>query len=177
MRALIVYESMFGHTHTVAEAIADGLRSGGEARVVPVRGATEDLVIWADLVVVGGPTHIHGMTRESSRRSAGQVASKPDSRLHLDPDADGPGVREWLGSLNAMRGKRAAAFDTRIDGPAVLTGRASAGIANGLHKKGFALVAEPESFIVDRATELMPGEVARATRWGASLESELVAAR
>lgn len=177
MRTLIAYESMFGHTHTIAEGIAAGLRPHGEVRVVPVGEATEDLVAWADLVVVGGPTHVHGMTRETTRRNAAAVAAKPDSTLRLDPDAEGPGVREWLGSLNVVREKRAAAFDTRVDGPALLTGRASGGIANGLRTKGFKLVADPESFVVDRQTDLIPGEVERATRWGASLETELVPTR
>jgi flavodoxin len=29
MRALIIYESMFGNTHAVADAIAEGLRTSG----------------------------------------------------------------------------------------------------------------------------------------------------
>lgn len=177
MRTLIAYESMFGHTHTIAEGIAEGLRTHGEVRVVPVGEATEDLVAWADLVVVGGPTHVHGMTRETTRKNAVAVAAKPDNRLQLDPNAEGPGVRDWLGSLNDVRDQRAAAFDTRVDGPALLTGRASAGIANGMRKKGFKLVADPESFLVDRQTELLAGELERATRWGATLEVELVPAR
>jgi menaquinone-dependent protoporphyrinogen IX oxidase len=177
MRTLIAYESMFGHTHAIAEGIAAGLRPHGEVRVVPVAEATEDLVAWADLVVVGGPTHVHGMARETTRKNAAAVAAKPDSTLRLDPDAEGPGVREWLASLNVVRQKRAAAFDTRVDGPALLTGRASGGIANGLQKQGFSLVADPESFLVDRKTELVEGELERATRWGATLEVELVPAR
>jgi flavodoxin len=38
MRTLIVYESMFGNTHLIAEAIGAGLRSHGQATVVPVDG-------------------------------------------------------------------------------------------------------------------------------------------
>ena len=63
MHTLVVYESMFGNTHKIADGIAAGLRPTGEVRVVPVHEATDELVAWADLVVVGGPTHIHGMTR------------------------------------------------------------------------------------------------------------------
>ena len=59
---------MFGNTHTVAEGIAAGLRSDGEVRVVPVSEASEDALSWADLVIVGGPTHVHGMTRPTDAK-------------------------------------------------------------------------------------------------------------
>jgi menaquinone-dependent protoporphyrinogen IX oxidase len=40
MRALVVYESMYGNTHRIAEAITRGLRSAYAVRVVSVAGAT-----------------------------------------------------------------------------------------------------------------------------------------
>lgn len=55
MRALVVYESMFGNTHLVASNIADGLRAGYEVTVVPVAEATPELVAAADLLVAGAP--------------------------------------------------------------------------------------------------------------------------
>jgi hypothetical protein len=176
MRTLIVYESMYGNTHAVAEGIGSGLRPQGEVRVVPVREASADLVAWAELVVVGGPTHVHGMTRSSSRKGATDAALKPDSGLTLEPDAAGLGIREWLESIVKVDAKRAAAFDTRVDAPALLTGRASAGIANGLSRHGFTLVAKPESFLVDKQNHLVAGEADRATLWGASLARDLVPA-
>src|SRR5437867_2546462 len=63
MRALVVYESMYGNTHLVADAIADGLRTNGEVTVVPVKELSAELVDRADLLVMGSPTHVHGMTR------------------------------------------------------------------------------------------------------------------
>jgi flavodoxin len=36
MRALVVYESMYGNTHGIAEAIARGLRSAYVVKVVSV---------------------------------------------------------------------------------------------------------------------------------------------
>jgi menaquinone-dependent protoporphyrinogen IX oxidase len=54
MHALVVYESMYDNTRTVAERICAGLRTRGDARVVPVGDAAEDEIAWADLVVVGG---------------------------------------------------------------------------------------------------------------------------
>ena len=169
MRALVVYESMFGNTHTVAEGIAAGLRSEGEVRVVPVSEASEDALSWADLVIVGGPTHVHGMTRPTTRKSATETALKPDSGLTLDPDAGGAGLREWFASLGKLTRKPAAAFDTRVDGPELITGQASGGIARELSHHGFTLVAKHESFRVDRHNELVAGEADRAIRWGASL--------
>ena len=93
MRALVVYESMYGNTHLIADAIGAGL--GSDATVVSVHDATRELVEAADLLVVGGPTHIHGLTRESSRKAAADAAAKPDSTLTMDPDAFGDGLREW----------------------------------------------------------------------------------
>ncbi|HYO42498.1 MAG TPA: flavodoxin domain-containing protein [Candidatus Limnocylindrales bacterium] len=166
MNALVVYESLFGNTHAIAEAIADGLRRHGEVRVVPVGEATADLVAWAGLVIAGGPTHAHGMSRSRSREDGLARAAKPDSTLVLDPAASGAGLREWLDALAKVGGTPAAAFDTRVAGPALLTGRASSAIANGLRKRGFRLATESESFLVDTHTDLVAGEIERATAWG-----------
>jgi hypothetical protein len=176
MRTLVIYESMYGNTHAIANAIGDGLHSAGEVRVVNVGRATEDLEAWADLVVVGGPTHVHGMTHERTRYAAREMAEKPESEVTLDPSASSPGVRDWLESLVAGTGRRAAAFDTRAQGPALLTGRASAGITNVLRRRGFQLLAEPESFLIDGHSKLLAGELDRARDWGAILASELVIA-
>jgi len=174
MRTLVVYESMYGNTHQIAEGIAVGLRPHGEVRVVPVRQASGDMVSWAELLIVGGPTHIHGMSRPSSRNGASDAATKPDSGLTLDPDAEGDGIREWLASLGKATDTRAAAFDTRTDGPALFTGRASGRIAKELRRHGYSLVAKPESFLV-KDNRLVSGEVERASGWGASLVGDLVA--
>ena len=60
MRALVVYESMYGNTHVIAEAIARGLRPAYAVQVVSVAEARYEQVGRYDLVVVGGPTHAHG---------------------------------------------------------------------------------------------------------------------
>lgn len=169
MHALVVYESIYGNTHMIAERIADGLRPHADVRVVAVGDATEEVTGWADLLVVGGPTHGHGMTRSNSRKGARQAAAKPGTELTLDPAADGPGIRDWIGSIHGPRGKRAAAFDTRLDAPALLTGRASSGIARELRRQGITLLKDPESFRVDRHNRLVKGELDRATAWGARL--------
>jgi len=169
MRTLIVYESMYGNTHVIADRIAEGLRPHGEVHVVPVADATANEVTWADLVVVGGPTHAHGMTSSATRKSAADAVAKPNSTLTLDPDVEGPGLRDWFDSLEPVTDKRAAAFDTRIDMAAVLTGRASRGITRRLRKHGFTTVGDSESFLVDKHSALVDGEGERAQKWGEQL--------
>ena len=175
MKTLIVYESLYGNTHAVATRIGEGLAARGEVRAVPVHDATADLVEWADLVLVGGPTHAHGLTSSSSRKGARAAAAKPDSGLHLDPDAAGPGLRDWFKGLQKVQGKQAVAFDTRLDAAAALTGRASHGIQRRLRSHGFAILAEPGSFLVDKHNQLLAGEEDRATDWAGRLADVLSA--
>ncbi|HMD93860.1 MAG TPA: flavodoxin domain-containing protein, partial [Trebonia sp.] len=171
-RAVVVYESMYGNTHQVAEAIGAGLEPACSVTVVPVSQVTAESLAGADLVVVGGPTHLHGMSRAATRKSAAGEARKPGSGLELDPDASGPGLREWLGSLGRHQAK-AAAFDTRLHGPGALTGRASKGVARSLRAHGFDLAAKPESFLVTRKNQLDPRETERARAWGSALAATI----
>jgi hypothetical protein len=175
VKAVVIYESMYGNTHQIADAIGTGLRTCGDAVVASVHEADAALLEGSDLLVVGGPTHVHGMSRASTREAAVDAAAKPESGLRLDPDGDGPGVREWLASLDTLD-LSAAAFDTRLDAPALLTGRASKGIARALRERGCSLIAEPESFLVTKETHLEPGEEAHARQWGETLAT-LVQAR
>ena len=88
MKAVVIYESMYGNTHLIANAIAEGLRAHGEVTVVPVAEARATVVEDADLVVVGGPTHAHGMSRTATRKGAVDAARKPGSDLVLEaPEA------------------------------------------------------------------------------------------
>jgi hypothetical protein len=172
MRALVVYESMFGNTHVVADRIARGLRTAAEAEVVSVHDVDPARAASADLIVVGGPTHAHAMSRESTRTGAAETAAKSDE-LTLEPDAEGPGLREWFDGLEQFGGGKAAAFDTRVDIAAALSGRASKGIARRLRKHGLDLVTDPESFLVDRQNRLLYGEAERAEQWGRTLASQV----
>ena len=87
MRALVVYESMYGNTHVVATNIAEGLHRTHEVTLVPVAEVTADLVARADLLVAGAPTHMHGLPSSASRRMAMRAAAKKGSELTLDPAA------------------------------------------------------------------------------------------
>jgi hypothetical protein len=172
MHAIVVYESMYGNTRHVAEAIGRGLDVSGTVRVVPISMAEHIDPSDYDLVVIGGPTHVHGMSRESTRQAAQDAATASGGDLAIEPDATSEGVREWLGSLSTTSA-RAAAFDTRLDAVPLLTGRASKGIAKLLRSGGFTLVAEPESFLVDKDTRLLAGEEERAQAWGESLAARV----
>ena len=80
MRALVVYESMYGNTHEIADNIADGLRSTCEVTLVPVAEATAELVAGADLLVAGAPTHMHGLPSVATRRMAARAAARTAAR-------------------------------------------------------------------------------------------------
>jgi Flavodoxin domain len=171
MKTVIVYESMYGNTRVIADAIGRGLERGSETVVVPVAQAHPELLDGADLVVVGGPTHVHGLSRAATRRSAREAANKPGSGLTMDPGAKGPGLRDWFATLGQVD-TVAAAFDTRLDAPVMFTGRASKAIARLLRRRGAALAADPESFLVTKDNRLRPGEEDRACAWGRQLATQ-----
>jgi hypothetical protein len=172
MRAVVIYESMYGNTHLIADAIARGLAPGNEVTVVPVAEAAPELLDGAGLVVAGGRTHVHSMSGARSRQAAVEATHKDGSGLTLDAHAQGPGLRDWFGTVGQIRGC-GAAFDTRMDGPAVLTGRASKAIAKLLERHGLTEIAPAQSFLVTKDNRLRPGEEDRAEQWGRHLAARL----
>jgi len=173
MKTVVVYESMYGNTHVVAERIAEGMRTKSDVQVVPVSEATVQLIQGADLLVVGGPTHVHSMSSDRSRAAAEQAASTPGSLLTMDKSANGIGLRKWLRQLPDGDGRSATAFDTRMTGSPLVTGRASRAIAKQLARHGFDLFADPESFLVDHDNHLVAGAANRAYGWGRLLAMAL----
>jgi hypothetical protein len=122
-----------------------------------------------DLFVVGGPTHVRGMSRPKTRDDAALQAARPGSGISLEPGAVGPGLREWFSTLIDAP-PHAAAFDTRVDLSPLVTGRAAPKIARALQRKGCQLIAEPASFLVtSKQPALVAGERERARAWGESL--------
>jgi flavodoxin len=158
MKAVIIYDSLYGNTEKVAFAIGDGLGGGlgalGSVRVLPVgEGLADQLSGW-DLLVVGGPTH----------------GSHPS-----------PPMREFLDRIpnGALTGAQVAAFDTRTDmetltGALRLFGKflnrlgyAAPKISSDLATKGGQVILPPEGFIVeDKEGPLRAGELERAVSWG-----------
>lgn len=167
MDALIIYESLYGNTRAIADAIADGLREAGAGvAVVAASDASGDQLEAAGLLVIGGPTHVHGMTSERSRKAAQRDAAKHDLP---EPDVAQPAMRDWFDDIAPGDGRRAAAFDTRIGKPKILTGSAAHGIADRLRRHGYDVVDE-ESFLVEgTAGPLHDGELDRARGWGSAL--------
>jgi hypothetical protein len=174
MRVLVVYESMYGNTHAIAEHISDGLRTQHEVLTASVRDSLETVFDEFDLLVVGGPTHVHGVSTWATRKAA-REAAEADDGLDLDPESGGLGLRDWFKTVAGHR-NLAAAFDTRIDASAAMTGRASKGIARRLRHHGYRLLVEPESFLVDKQNHLLDGEAERAERWGEMAARALTAA-
>jgi hypothetical protein len=171
MRSIVVYESMFGNTHAIADAIAAGIAEVGDVTIGSTGAVTFLNIAEADLLVVGGPTHVHGMTSTSSRRTAIQTAQE-DPDLELDEDAGGPGLRQWFKELPRGEGRVGVAFDTRIGRSEILTGSAARGIARRLRRHGYSELVEPESFLLEGNGPVPDAEIERARSWGAAIAAE-----
>jgi hypothetical protein len=101
MDVAVVYESLFGNTRLVAEAIADRIRSADPAARVSVTRTDATKLSEVDdacLLVVGGPTHMRRMSSPRSRQQGLQAARKAKDQQSSEPEpgAAGPGLREWL---------------------------------------------------------------------------------
>jgi hypothetical protein len=162
MRSLVVCESWFGNTRQIAEEIADAALGGaGEAEVLSVDDPLPSLD-GVDLIVVGAPTHVHGLSSGRSRKAALDQGGRGA--------APGIGVSGWIDQLPESGGLRAAVFDTRSDMPVLLVGSAARRMARRLRKRGYRLAAEPESFFVHGTPgPLQEGELERAAKWGREL--------
>ena len=143
MNALVLYDSKYGNTERVAEALALTLQEALPTRLASVDESPDcsEALRDVDLLVVGGPTHRHGISRP---------------------------LRELLSCLGAhsLDGVRVAVFDTRLHGPRMATGSAAARLDRMLRRDGAWLVVPPASFIVD--ADLGPlhrGELDHARAW------------
>ena len=163
--ALVVYESMYGNTDSIARAIAEGIGNFMPVTVVNVNHAVASSLLAIDLLVVGAPTHVHGLSRPNSRAAAISSAS---AALPLDVDAVGTGVREWLAGIETSA-RYFAAFDTRVDMPRWMTGAAAPVISRLLRSRGLESIVIPEDFLVTDETRLVSTELTRAKQWGLDL--------
>jgi hypothetical protein len=169
MRALVVYESMFGNSAKVAELIAAGLAERGEVTLTDVRESPAPGGF--DLLVLGGPTHAFGMSRPATRADAARQGT-------IRPGAQSAGIREFLDGAPSLAGVRVTAFDTRMNTAFLPSGSAARKALRRLRGLGGRQIAEPESFRVTSAQgPLAPGEADRARRWGATLAGSGVPAR
>jgi hypothetical protein len=165
MKAVVVYESLWGNTATVAQAIADGL--GPEARALHTDEAGAEAIAGADLVVAGSPVLGFSLPTDQMREG---IRSNPGNGP-MPPDLSHPSLRSWLASLPAASG-RFAAFETRMRGP--FPGSAVKDIGKALSAAGYAELAKPAPFYVaGRYGPLREGEIDRARAWGAELAKAL----
>ncbi len=172
MKAVVVYQSLWGSTAAIAHAIGDGLGKG--AVVKTTTEATPNVLKGADLIVAGAPIHAFGLPSEDSLKSA---QARPPGPSKVAPNVSHKLMRTWLREL--PNGTAAvAAFDTRVGGP---LGRGGATkIMKALKKAGYVPLAEPRGFrVAMRPADptihgvLLEGEVERAREWGQELARAL----
>jgi flavorubredoxin len=159
MKALVVYESMWGNTRRVAEAVAAGL---GDARVAEVADVTPAQLAGVELLVVGGPTHAFTMSRAATRQ---------DARKQGAPSGDEHGgLREWIDGLPEELTTPVATFDTRATAVRHLPGSAAKAAERELERHHDGRVVDRRSFYV-RGSDgpLADGELERAREWGEHL--------
>lgn len=163
MRAFVVYESLFGNTARIAQAVVDGLTEHLDVEHHDV--AEGQLPNGVDLLVMGGPTHAFSMSRASTRQDAVNQGAGADPTI---------GLREWLEALPDGNGTLFAAFDTRVYIVRRLPGSAAKAAAKVARGRGYQSLTRPESFYVqDTPGPLLDGEVQRAEVWGAQLAQSL----
>ncbi|SDL40589.1 flavodoxin family protein [Tessaracoccus oleiagri] len=160
MKSLVIYESLWGNTAAVAQAIAEGIGDG--VKLGSTGDVTSEDVADADLIVAGAPVFAFHL---SSDRVREDIEAHPDPGAP-PPDLSHPSLRSWLDSLPAGTAA-CAAFDTQVRGP---FGKGAPTIAKAFTAKGYRLLAKPEGFYVEgKQGPLRRGEVDRARRWGEEL--------
>jgi hypothetical protein len=160
VKAIVVYESLWGNTASIARAIAEGI--GPEAQALSTAEATGAVSADADLIVAGAPVLAFSLPTEQMRENI----RKNPSRARTNPDFSHPSMRSWLEALPKGQG-RAAAFETRLWWS---PGGSTTGITRGLEGAGYRPVAKAQRFIVKGTYgPLRKGEVERARQWGAEL--------
>ncbi|MBN2182659.1 MAG: flavodoxin family protein [Sedimentisphaerales bacterium] len=159
MKALVIYESFYGNTEKIAQAIGDVIGKATEVKVLKVDEVKPEQLKGLNLLVVGSPTR----------------AFSPS-----------PGTKGFLKRIptDGLRGVRAAAFDTRISEddakPRALRflmktfGYAAEPVSKKLGKKGAEIILAPEGFCVnDTKGPLKEGELERATAWAKQIVEKL----
>lgn len=149
MKTIVLYDSRFGNTQKIAEAIGKGI--GNDTSVKKVSEVTPEEVSSLDVLVVGTP--VHG-GRASQDMQAFLKKMKSDS----------------------LKGVKVATFDTRFEKNKqglglklvmAIAGYAAGRVASDLVKKGGEVAADPAGFIVTgKEGPLKEGEIERAEKWG-----------
>ena len=160
MKAVVVYESLWGNTAAIARAVAEGL--GPDARALTTDEATGPVVDEADIIVAGAPVIAFDLANDKARDNI----ARSKSGAPTPPDTSHPSLRSWLAELPDGH-KPVAAFDTRLWwSPRGATGS----IERGFRKAGYRTIAKGQKFIVEGTYgPLRNGEIERARAWGHDL--------
>ena len=160
MKAVVVYESLWGNTAAIARAIAEGIGPG--TQVFSTAQASSAAISGADLIVAGAPVLGFRLPSDKMLKMIGESPGKNP----VAPDLSQPSMRAWLDALPKGSG-RSAAFETRIWWS---PGGATAAIVRGLESAGYRPIAKARRFIVKgKNGPLRDGELERARLWGAEL--------
>jgi hypothetical protein len=160
MKAIVVYESLWGNTAAIARAIAEGIGSGAQA--LSTAQATPDAIADADLLVAGSPLFAFRLPTDDVR----ETIRKKAATFPSPPDFSHGSLRAWLDQLPSGNG-RCAAFETRIWWS---PGGATGAILKALKRAGYSHAARPKRFrVLGMVGPLKPGELDRARAWGAKL--------
>lgn len=142
MKALVIYDTLFGNTEQIAQTIGSALSPLKEVEVVRVSKLNPKQLTGLKLLIVGSPTH----------------GGRPT-----------PEIQNFLNNLpgSALKGINVSAFDTRLTTRLVaIFGYAAGRIAESLKRKGGTLIASPEGFFVKgKKGPLKDGELERAASW------------
>ncbi len=168
MKAIVVYESYWGNTASVAQAIAEGLGAG--TRAMSTAEANEEALAGVGLIVAGSPIIAFSLPSEKTRNN---MLAKPDKKAPSPPDLSHPSMRTWLvdlpqaGESGEGAAVRAAAFET---GFRLSPGGSAGKILRMLEEKGYRPIAKKQRFLVEASYGPMKeGELDRARAWGAEL--------
>jgi len=153
MKALVVYDSVYGNTKAIAEAIGVALDPGYKVEVLHLNEAGSGWWQGLSVLVVGSPTQIATLTKDMNKFLK-QIPGR------------------------GLAGVKVAAFDTRLtieeieEHPVLPTfvkifGYAAKPVARRLKRKGGEVVVAPEGFlVVGNEGPLVEGELERAAAWG-----------
>ena len=164
MKAVVVYESIWGSTAAVARAVAEGL--GPDTPALSTSEATPAALAGVDLVVAGAPLMAFSLPTESTRNNLGSYEAKAPR----PPDLSAPSMRSWLETVPRSSG-RCAAFETRFRWS---PGSATRSILRGLERAGYRSADKGQRFLIAGTYGPMrDGELERAREWGAKLAKSL----
>lgn len=163
MQAVVVYESHWGNTKAVADAIADGL--GRDSVTLTTDQASPSVLAGVDLIVAGAPVLGFNLPTEGMVQGLSAQDDAP-----TPPDTMSTPLRTWLTGLRHGQGAHAA-FETRIRWS---PGGATGTISRALEAAGYRRVSDPHKFVVKgKYGPLRAGELDRARAWGAELAAAM----